>query len=100
MIIVFLSQICLIKRIKGKDMTDDLKYSEVKQASNLTELEKMGAAKGKKISSIAADAIKEAAQRRKIADEAAKLPKEFNGRKGPEPTRYSDWENKGITSDF
>ena len=28
------------------------------------------------------------------------LPPEVNGRKGPEPTRYGDWETKGITSDF
>lgn len=27
-------------------------------------------------------------------------PKEVGGRKGPEPTRYGDWENKGIASDF
>jgi hypothetical protein len=27
-------------------------------------------------------------------------PKEINGRKGPEPTRYGDWESKGIASDF
>lgn len=26
--------------------------------------------------------------------------KEIDGRKGPEPVRYGDWENKGITSDF
>ncbi len=26
--------------------------------------------------------------------------KEVGGRKGPEPTRYGDWENNGITSDF
>ena len=25
---------------------------------------------------------------------------EFNGSKGPDPTRYGDWENKGIVSDF
>jgi hypothetical protein len=24
----------------------------------------------------------------------------FQGPKGPEPTRYGDWENKGIASDF
>lgn len=29
-----------------------------------------------------------------------KLPKEIGGRDGPEPTRYGDWENKGIASDF
>lgn len=27
-------------------------------------------------------------------------PKEFGGRSGPEPTRYGDWENNGIISDF
>ncbi len=26
--------------------------------------------------------------------------KEFQGPKGPEPTRYGDWEHKGIASDF
>jgi|AACY02.3.fsa_nt_gi hypothetical protein len=26
--------------------------------------------------------------------------KEINGPKGPEPTRYGDWEIKGITYDF
>jgi hypothetical protein len=42
--------------------------------------------------------------------EAAKLPKpahvqeqapgEIGGPSGPEPTRYGDWERKGIVSDF
>ncbi|WP_417466215.1 DUF1674 domain-containing protein [Kordiimonas sp.] len=27
-------------------------------------------------------------------------PKEIGGRKGPEPTRYGDWEKNGIISDF
>lgn len=27
-------------------------------------------------------------------------PKEIQGPKGPEPTRYGDWETKGIASDF
>ena len=27
-------------------------------------------------------------------------PREVNGRQGPEPVRYGDWENKGIASDF
>lgn len=26
--------------------------------------------------------------------------REINGRNGPEPTRYGDWEVKGICSDF
>ena len=25
---------------------------------------------------------------------------EIGGPKGPEPTRYGDWERKGVTSDF
>ena len=44
-------------------------------------------------------ALAEAEERRKAKVEA-KLPKEMNGRSGPEPTRFGDWENKGITSDF
>ncbi len=27
-------------------------------------------------------------------------PAETGGPKGPEPTRYGDWERKGIVSDF
>lgn len=27
-------------------------------------------------------------------------PKELQGPKGPEPTRFGDWERKGIASDF
>lgn len=27
-------------------------------------------------------------------------PIEHGGRNGPEPTRYGDWEKKGIVSDF
>jgi len=28
------------------------------------------------------------------------LPKEIGGTKGPEPTRYGDWEHKGRCTDF
>jgi hypothetical protein len=46
-------------------------------------------------------ALAEAEARRQEAAAAAKaMPKEFQGPKGPEPTRYGDWENKGIASDF
>jgi hypothetical protein len=46
-------------------------------------------------------ALAEAEARRKRADAKAKpMPKEFQGPKGPEPTRYGDWETKGIASDF
>jgi hypothetical protein len=43
--------------------------------------------------------LAEAEERRKSAP-ARKLPREINGREGPEPTRFGDWETKGITSDF
>ncbi len=46
-------------------------------------------------------ALAEAAARRKQAEElAAQAPKEINGRKGPDPARYGDWERKGIAIDF
>lgn len=44
-------------------------------------------------------ALAEAEARRKASMPAA-APKEVNGPKGPEPTRYGDWEKKGIASDF
>ncbi|MBS62797.1 DUF1674 domain-containing protein [Salinisphaera sp.] len=31
---------------------------------------------------------------------AADLPPEFGGRKGPEPVRYGDWEKNGRCIDF
>lgn len=30
----------------------------------------------------------------------AARPKEIGGSKGPEPTRYGDWEHKGRCTDF
>ena len=41
----------------------------------------------------------EARQAQKVANTGEK-PKEIGGPKGPEPTRYGDWERKGIVSDF
>lgn len=46
-------------------------------------------------------ALAEAAERRAARDKAAQeMPKEAGGPKGPEPTRYGDWEKNGIASDF
>lgn len=46
-------------------------------------------------------ALAEAEARRLAAEANARpAPKELQGPKGPEPTRYGDWENKGIASDF
>lgn len=41
-------------------------------------------------------ALAEAQARRRPAS----LPKERGGPEGPEPTRYGDWERKGIAVDF
>lgn len=40
------------------------------------------------------------AQARREATAQATRPAETNGPKGPEPTRYGDWEKKGIATDF
>jgi hypothetical protein len=56
---------------------------------------------GKPLSPAAQRALAEAEARRlAAAANAQPAPKEFQGRKGPDPTRYGDWENKGIASDF
>jgi len=44
-------------------------------------------------------ALEEAQARRETAAHQDR-PVEVNGRAGPEPVRYGDWENKGIASDF
>ena len=36
----------------------------------------------------------------KAAKEAAAKQREIGGPKGPEPTRFGDWENKGRCIDF
>ena len=43
-------------------------------------------------------ALEEAAARR--AEPKPASPREFNGRGGPDPVRYGDWEVKGLASDF
>jgi hypothetical protein len=55
----------------------------------------------KVLSPAAQRALAEAEERRKAAAaNAHPAAKELQGPKGPEPTRYGDWENKGIASDF
>lgn len=45
-------------------------------------------------------ALAEAAERRASQQAEAAKVKEVGGPSGPEPTRYGDWEKKGLTSDF
>jgi hypothetical protein len=55
----------------------------------------------KPLTPAAESALAEAEARRQAAAANAKpAPKEHQGPKGPEPTRYGDWENNGIASDF
>ena len=44
-------------------------------------------------------ALAEAEARRETAGKRD-TAREVGGRKGPEPTRYGDWEKDGIVSDF
>jgi len=58
-------------------------------------------AERKPLTPAAQRALAEAEARRKAAEANAKpAAKELQGPKGPDPTRYGDWENKGIASDF
>jgi len=45
-------------------------------------------------------ALAEAAARRAKQPAQEPATKEVGGPSGPEPTRYGDWEKKGLTSDF
>ena len=51
------------------------------------------------ITGAASRALAEAEARRQAAP-APERPKELGGRKGPEPTRFGDWEKDGIASGF
>lgn len=56
------------------------------------------------ISDAARRALTEAAERRANDEQAASRPDsalaEHGGPRGPEPTRYGDWEKKGLAVDF
>lgn len=45
-------------------------------------------------------ALAEAEERRAAAQAAEEKAKELGGPSGLEPTRFGDWERKGIASDF
>lgn len=57
------------------------------------------AAPGKALTPAARRALEEAAERRRAAEAAQAAPEE-GGPRGPEPTRFGDWERKGIAVDF
>jgi hypothetical protein len=57
------------------------------------------AAPGKPLSPEARRALEEAEARRQAQIEADRAA-EQGGPRGPEPTRFGDWERKGIAVDF
>jgi hypothetical protein len=59
-----------------------------------------GAAPGKPLTPAARRALEEAAARRAADAETVRKAVELGGPSGPEPTRYGDWERKGIAVDF
>jgi hypothetical protein len=58
-----------------------------------------GAAPGKPLTPAARRALEEAAARRAAEAKAAPTGEE-GGPRGPEPTRFGDWERKGLAVDF
>jgi hypothetical protein len=79
--------------------------SELSPTKSGTDLERKArereAPKPRVLSPAAERALAEAQARRAEIDRLAKdRPKERDGRRGPEPVRYGDWEVKGIASDF
>jgi hypothetical protein len=44
--------------------------------------------------------IKNTDKKDKKSKKIQKIYKEIGGQKGPEPTRYGDWEKNGRVSDF
>ena len=58
------------------------------------------AAPGKELSPAARRALEEAAQRRAADAAEAERQAELGGPAGPEPTRFGDWERKGVAVDF
>ncbi len=59
-----------------------------------------GPDRAKPLSAAAKRALAEAEARRAANQDTEQRPREIQGRKGPEPTRYGDWEKKGLISDF
>lgn len=59
-----------------------------------------GAAPGKILSDAAHRALEEAAARHAADAAALQVSTERGGPKGLEPTRFGDWERKGVAVDF
>lgn len=58
-----------------------------------------GARRDRPLTAVERAALLEAEARRR-AGASVDLPPEDGGPRGPEPTRYGDWEKKGLAIDF
>jgi hypothetical protein len=67
--------------------------------SDETSTDVPGAAPGKPLTPAAKRALEEAAARHAAARDAQPAPEE-GGPRGLEPTRFGDWERKGLAVDF
>jgi hypothetical protein len=82
------------------DPADALPEAVLEEAANDPgfNLDVPGATRERLLTPAARRALEEAAERRVAA--AAELATEHGGPRGPEPTRYGDWEKKGLAVDF
>lgn len=78
-------------------MSDIPRQTALEPATVATEPE---AAPKKVLPPAAQRALAEAEARRAAKADTVKAAKELQGPEGPEPTRFGDWERKGIASDF
>lgn len=71
------------------------------KADSTTDLRDSSEQEPRAITAEAKRALAEAEERRAAARKSAKArAKELGGQRGPEPTRFGDWEKGGIVSDF
>lgn len=92
---------CLKKRIAQMPDTDNNSPSNFSTPSLKTNLSEAPRRNFEELPAAAQRALLEAEERRKEIDARQdELPEEVDGRGGLEPTRYNDWEIKGLTVDF
>ena len=83
---------------QGKDAVTDHPTPET-EADRTFNADVPHATPERPLSEAARRALLEAAERR-AAGAGEALPVEHGGPRGPEPTRYGDWEKKGLAVDF
>ncbi|MGF1455774.1 MAG: DUF1674 domain-containing protein [Alphaproteobacteria bacterium] len=85
------------------DTTEPLNAAEAKDTPLHPASAAPGAAPGKVLTPAAIRALEEAEARRQAEAKKKKEKKdakEIDGRDGPDPVRYGDWELKGTAIDF